>query len=130
MLAFFSNTCVGPNMGDYISVGMSLVRWDYTPGSPPSGAIQGTVINQNLFAADAEYGTSALVGADHLLYAYQCSRPADDGQIHYPGRVRSLHGGPCRPRCGRHPRRMDVLERHGVGRGQRIRSADGRPAQR
>ena len=91
VLAFFANICQGSGPLDFRGAGISLVQWDYVAGSQPSGQpIRGTVLNQNLFTASDPYGTAAMIGLDGLLYSYQCDRPPEDGQVHWPDEF-----GPC-----------------------------------
>lgn len=59
------------------SRGMAVAEWTYDPAAPPIGrALRGRVLEQNLFSADAEYGTATLLDGD-WLYLYQCGRPSD-----------------------------------------------------
>ena len=78
VLAFFANVCLKGTEAKLR--GVALVEWIYDPDQAPDGRpIVGTVLNQNLFPADAEYGTASVLAGGYL-YAYACGRPSDDRQ--------------------------------------------------
>ena len=91
VLAFFANICQGSGPLDFRGRASPSCNGTMWPGSQPSGQpIRGTVLNQNLFTASDPYGTAAMIGLDGLLYSYQCDRPPEDGQVHWPDEF-----GPC-----------------------------------
>jgi hypothetical protein len=88
--AFFGNVCLGSEPLQIASRGVAVVRWTYDPASPPASArITGTVVNQQLFDASAQYGTAAVADGS-WIYGYQCSSPPDGPGVEYPNQF-----GPC-----------------------------------
>jgi hypothetical protein len=86
VLAYFENMCVSTTGGASQSRGIAVVEWrepaGYTVGSP----IQGTILNEQLFA-DRAYGQAAVVDGD-VIYSYTCQGPEQGG---WPDQY-----GPCR----------------------------------
>ncbi|MHB1138750.1 MAG: hypothetical protein ACYC2O_07315, partial [Microthrixaceae bacterium] len=76
VLVFFGNFCLRGSEAK--RRGVALVEYLYDPSNPPvDGRMQGTVLRQNLFTTEAEYGTASMVDGG-MLHAYECGRPGDD----------------------------------------------------